>query len=120
MKKSYVFAAILILLAASAALMIERNSPILSDIYHYEPKPSLQAADAVEAYPVDDWYTVEPTVVFPYEAYPAPVYDVDPGLAYPVPFWGAAPTPAPDPGLAYPAPEPGAYPAPEYGGYPAP
>lgn len=116
MKKSYIFAAILVLLAAGAGRMIERNSPTEADIYHYVP-PSLQADDAIEAYPVDDWYQVEPTVVFPYEAYPAPV---DPSVAYPAPYWDLVPTPAPEPTMAYPAPEYGGYPAPEYGGYPVP
>lgn len=128
MKKFPVFAAILILLAAGAGLMIERNSPTLSDVYHFVPKPTSQPVDAIEAYPVDDWYTVEPTVVFPYEAYPAPVPEAG---AYPAPYWDIVPTYAPEPGYPYPAPEYGgypapywdvlpAYPAPEYGAYPAP
>ena len=113
MKKSYIFAAIFVLLAAGAGRMIERNSPLPSDTYHYVP-PSLQSDDAIEAYPVDGWYTVEPTVVFPYEAYPAPI---DPSVAYPVPYWDVVPTPAPEPGYPYPF---WSYPAPEYGAYPAP
>ena len=100
MKKSYIFVAILILLAASAGLMIERNSPILSDVYHYEPKPSLQTDAAIEAYPVDDWYTVEPTeYIPPYEAYPPPEYS-----GYPAPYWDVVPTPPIEPGSGYPAP----------------
>ena len=112
--KKYIFAAILVLLAAGAGRMIERNSPTEADVYHYVP-PSLQADDAIEAYPVDDWYQVEPTVVFPYEAYPAPV---DPSVAYPVPYWDLVPTPAPEPEYGgYPVPN---WPYPEYGAYPAP
>lgn len=117
MKKSYVFAAILVLLAATAGRMIERNSPTKADVYHFEPREAVQAVPEVEAYPVDDWYAVEPTIVFPYAAYPAPEYGGYPAPyeAYPAPYWNdPLPTPAPEPTMAYP------YPAPEYGGYPYP
>ena len=100
MKKQHVFVIVLILLAAAYA-MIERNSPTESDVS--------SPPEAISAYPVDDWYTVEPTVVFPYEAYPAPVPEAG---AYPAPYWDIVPTYAPEPGYPYPAPE--------YGGYPAP
>jgi hypothetical protein len=74
MKKSHVFAAILILLAVAAGVMIERNSPTDADVY--------QSPEAIQAYPIDDWYTVEPTVVFPAEAYPVEDYS-----GYPAPYW---------------------------------
>jgi hypothetical protein len=92
MKKQHVFVIVLILLAVAAGAMIERNSPTESDV-------SSSLPEAISAYPVDDWYTVEPTVVFPYEAYPAPDYS-----GYPVPYW--------DDPLPTPAPEYGEYPYP--------
>jgi hypothetical protein len=80
MKKQHVFVIVLILLAAAYA-MIERNSPTESD--------TSNPPEAISAYPVDDWYMVEPTVVFPYEAYPPPEYS-----GYPAPYWGdPLPTP---------------------------
>ena len=90
MKKQHVFVIVLILLAAAYA-MIERNSQTESDVY--------QLPEAISAYPVDDWYTVEPTVVFPYEAYPPPDYS-----GYPAPYWDVVPTPPVEPGNGYPAP----------------
>jgi hypothetical protein len=66
--------------------MLERNTAG-SDVY--------QSPEAISAYPVDDWYTVESTVVFPSDAYPVEDYSGDTGLDAPLP------TPAPEPTLLH-------------------